>query len=104
MRKFINITENFVEATRPINRFSKNPRISITVPDSVYEKISKWMHNYDEVDVTVDELRKNPKVLRFIEYDINVMYWEQFDEGFENMDLADELGYGDRKPSDDDDI
>lgn len=89
----MNLTENLVEASRPKNRFAKNPKITIVIPNTVYELISNNLSENSGVNVGIEDLKKNRAVLRFIENDIDSMYWDQFGEGLDNLDMAEELGY-----------
>ena len=67
--------------------------LKIEVPDSIFETIKEWLSEHCDVNVTVDELKANPAVISFLVDDIPNMYNEMGSNGFENMDLAEELNY-----------
>lgn len=69
------------------------PKITIEIPDHVYESIVSWLADYDDVTVTVKELKANQTVTDWLEIDsANGNGWNDFEDGLENLDLADELG------------
>ncbi len=72
-----------------------NPEIQLTVavPDAAYEKMAQWLSTYEDVNVSAEDLKANPRVLDFIKADIVDFYFEMFDQGWENINLAEELGY-----------
>lgn len=68
-------------------------KITIDIPDHVYETIAEHLANFDDVYVSVEELKGNQHVTDWIEIDsANGTGWNDFEDGLENLDLADELG------------
>ena len=83
---------DLTEARNPRNRFSKN-KITIGIPESVYVRISKWLHEYEEINKSPEEIKANPKTMLFIERSFEYFLEDAFSEGWENMDIGEELGY-----------
>lgn len=67
-------------------------KITIEVPDEALQSIVEHLKEYWDVTVTVDELKDNEDLERFIKGDIAIMYFEQFEEGLADVELAEELG------------
>ena len=74
-------------------------KIEVEITDDFLQKICTWMEDYEDITVTVEELKANPKLADFLKYDIELLYHENGSDGFENMSLADDLGY---EPAEDD--
>ncbi len=67
--------------------------ITVEIPDRVFEIIEGWLDQHENTQVTVDELKANPKVAEFIKKDLENMYWDEFKDCLENItDLCGELG------------
>jgi len=75
-------------------------KMEIEVPDRVFQKMVDWLKEYEHTTVTIDELKANPKVAEFIRNDLEIMYWDDFEDGLENLSLCEELGI---KPGEEDD-
>lgn len=87
MREFIDLYEIFTE--------EESSQITILIPDELYQKMSKWMHDYEDIDISPDKLKTNPRVNEFIKNSIQYDYFENtISTGWENGSLSDEFGYG----------
>ncbi len=86
----------------PKNRFTKN-KITIGIPDSVYVDLSKWLHEYEEINKSPEEIKANPRTAIFIERSFEYFLADAFSEGWENMDIGEELGYASEADRDFDD-
>ena len=75
-------------------------KLTIEIPDSVFQTMVDWMENYEDLTVTVEEMKGNQKVLDFLTTEIPAFYDLCGDQGLENMDLAEALGY---EPAEEDD-
>ena len=67
-------------------------KITIEIPDSALQVIADIAEEYCDITVTVAELKANPKLPAFIQSDLNTMYFEDFGNGLDDVDLAEELG------------
>lgn len=88
MRKFIDITEAFK------NQPNRNvgSKITVRIPDAVWDLLSREIYEMWELKVSPQELRKNPKVLFWFKQNLE-MAWEHFEEDWlESLNLED-LGY-----------
>ena len=78
-------------------------KMEIEVPDRVFQKMVDWLKEYEHTTVTIDELKANPKVAEFIRNDLEIMYWDDFEDGLENLSLCEELGIEPGEEDDEDD-
>lgn len=70
-------------------------KIEIEISDDYIQDICDWLERYDDVKVTVEDLKANPKLVEFLQVDCETLYHEHGNDGYENMDMAEELGYDD---------
>ncbi len=67
-------------------------KVTIEVPDSALTLIVESLKDYHDVTVTVDELKANPKLPEFIRSDMELMYFDEFENGLHDVDLPEALG------------
>jgi len=66
-------------------------KITIEIPEKVLQMIVDILKE-DDIVITVDELKANPKLEGIIQSDLETMYFEPFADGIDAINWADELG------------
>lgn len=67
--------------------------IEVTIPNSTLQQMVQCMKEYSGVTVTVAELQKHPKIVKWFKEDLLTQYFDRFEEGLEDCCLAEDLGY-----------
>ena len=70
-------------------------KITIEIPDTALKLIVEHLKDYGDVKITVDELLANSKLEAFIQSDLEIVYFDEFDSGLHNVDLVEALGLED---------
>ncbi len=78
-----------------------NVKLTIEIPDSVFQTMVDWMKDYEGVTTTVKEMKGNQQVLDFLTNEIPHLYELTGSDGFENMSLAEDMGYESEDEDDD---
>lgn len=69
-------------------------KITIKIPDSALKTIVDHIEEYSDgaIKTTVAKLKANPKLVTFIQSDLDTMYFEDFGDGLDDVDVAEALG------------
>ena len=68
-------------------------KIEIEIPDEILELMIECMQEYEEVTVTLDELKANPLLTQWFQEDVVTQYFEPFEDGLADCCPAEGLGY-----------
>lgn len=66
-------------------------KITIEVPDETLQEIVDQLAE-EGTPITIDELKANKSLEKFFQADISGTYFEYFEDGLGDVDLAEELG------------
>ena len=68
-------------------------KIEVEIHDEILKLLVDGMEEYEQVTVTLDELKKNPKLTEWFQEDLVTQYFEPFEDGLADCCPAEGLGY-----------
>ena len=67
-------------------------KIVLDIPDEALFSIIRCLKKYEDIEMTLEELKALPKMQQFFKMDISEMYFQDFEEGLFDVDFIEYLG------------